>query len=183
MSEVQNANDVSAVLDEGYPGPVPAGFADQERVHGALSNKRQLTWARPNPDLNARIMLRASLVRPAAKRRRWPLAMAAGLVLAGGLSWVVVLQASKPGPVEEPMPRPRVVADATPRPVQPPPIDLSLLTKLPARSEPKIVASLETPLLREAQALTEDTQRGIDVVMSKLPVSVSFASFGSRQVP
>jgi hypothetical protein len=65
--------------------------------------------------------------------------------------------------------RPREVAIA-PRPVQPPPIDLSILTSLPARSEPTIMASLEAPLLREVAAMREDTQRGIEMVMSKLPL-------------
>jgi|GEM_PF-6785825 len=171
MSQVQNANDVSAVLDDGYPGPVPPAFRDQEAVHGALSNKRQLTWAKPSPDLTARILLRASLVRPAKRPSKWPWAMAAGLVLAGGLSWALVWNSwTKPAAVE-PM-KPRVVAEA-PRPVQPPPIDLSILTRLPARSEPTIMASLEAPLLREVEAVREDTQRGIDLVMSKLPMSVS----------
>ncbi|HYE63214.1 MAG TPA: hypothetical protein VD997_14560 [Phycisphaerales bacterium] len=177
MNEVQSANVVSAVLDEGYPGPVPPEFAEQERVHAALSNKRQLTWAKPSPELGARIMLRASLVRPAAKPRRWPLAMAAGVALAGGLSWLVVLQASRPAITPQPEQPQQRYADATPvRPVQSAPIDLSLLTRLPARSEPTIVASFEQPLMREVQALSEDTQRGIDVVMSRLPVGMSFAS-------
>ena len=41
MSEVQNANDVSAVLDEGYPGPLPPDPAAKGPTLFAASARKQ----------------------------------------------------------------------------------------------------------------------------------------------
>ena len=183
MSEVQDAVQVSAALDDGL-GRLNGEHKDQERVHAALSNRRHLTWAKPSSELTARVMLRASLVRPARKPKRWPLGLAAGLLLAGGLSWVVYLQAQQPGtqqPGSGPTPGP--IAEGPKVKAQPPAIDLGMLTRLPERSEPKIAASLERPMLREVQAIRDDTQRGFEAVMSKLPISMSMDFGGSASTP
>lgn len=176
MNEVQSAVEASAILDDGLPGRLPGELRDQEKVHGALLNKRALAWSRPSPELTERILLRASLVRPKRPAPRWPLAMAASLVLAGGLSYLAATRTSwfTPAPAT---PDGMTIADAGPHEPAPaptaPPLDLSLLTRFPQRTQPGLVATFDEPLLVEARALRADTQRGIETVMSKLPIQVT----------
>ena len=176
MNDVPSALEVSAILDDGLPGRLPPELRDQEAVHRALLNKRALAWSRPSPEVRERILLRASLVRPRRPARRWPFAVAASLALVGGLSYLAAtrgwlaprreLAAADPTPLA-PAPAPTSTPTA-------PPLDLSLLTRFPQRTQPGLVATFDQPLLSEARALRADTQRGIETVMSRLPVQVSF---------
>ncbi len=175
MSEVQDAAAVTAVLDDCLPGMLGEEFAPHEAVHAALLDKHSLTWSRPPAGLSERVLLRVSLVRP-ERVRRWPVPLAASLLLVGGLSLLLVRLSHPtlaPQPVAPPS-GPVVVVPVHAAPVVPPPdIDPGVLTRLPERSEPAFAASLERPFMGQVDAIAQDTQRGFHAVISRLPLRLS----------
>jgi hypothetical protein len=164
MSDLNtDALHVSQALDENI-GRLEARFAPQEHVHAALSRRSAIPSQRPSVDISSRVMARIGPARTKESPRTiWPLGLAASLTLLTGLGW---LMSHSTVPAHVPLEQPPIAstkftASAT----------LSaLVNPLGSRSDGQLQATIEAPFLEQAKLMREDTQQGVDMVLSCLPL-------------
>jgi hypothetical protein len=169
MSDLErDALRVSAVLDDGGEGSLDARFAGQGRVHAGLSVRGAAPCERPQVDIRSRVMMKIGEAAPA--RRAWPVAMAASLTLMAGIGWVV-MRSMQPAPVVAPeLPRVAVTSSKGAGPAI-----ASLLNPFKG-SDPQIRASLDGNFEAQAKLIQQDTQQGMEMVLSRLPLGTGQGS-------
>jgi hypothetical protein len=173
MSDLNaDALHVSQVLDENT-GRLEGRFAPQERVHAALSRRSAIPSQRPSADISARVMARIGTPRAKESPRAvWPLGLAASLTLLTGLGWLLS-HSTVPGHITI---APRPMAPATVTSGFTASGTLSALVNPLGRSNGQLQASIEEPFVQQAKLIREDTQQGVDMVLSCLPLSSASAA-------
>lgn len=170
----------SFALDDGLLArePLPA---EQRRAHEALLAAGRPPLAAVPAGLRARVMARVEAIDPAAAftpstRPAWPLALAAGVVVAAG---VAVWFAPRPTPRLVPAPAPIVQADPAPRLFDAvAKIDAALVAS-PTRPDAALARTIEEPMRAEARAMREDARAALRSVLAPLPVDA--AAFTPRR--
>ncbi len=169
MSDLNaDALHVSQVLDENT-GRLEGRFAPHERVHAALSRRGAIPSLRPSVDISARVMARIGSPRAKESPRVvWPLGLAASLTLLTGLGWLMS-HSKLPAQVTIPSTQAastRFTVSGT----------LSALVNPLGRSNGQLQASIEAPFVEQAKLIREDTQQGVDMVLSCLPLGSASSS-------
>jgi hypothetical protein len=167
MSDLNaDALHVSQVLDENT-GRLEARFAPQERVHAALSRRGAIPSQRPSVDISARVMARIGPARAnESPRTIWPLGLAASLTLLTGLGWLLS-HSGVPAHITiapQPMDSTQITSGFSASGT------LSALVNPLGKSNGQLQASIEAPFIEQAKLIREDTQQGVDMVLSCLPL-------------
>jgi hypothetical protein len=172
---VREAVVVSQALDDRL-GPLAPKHAGQGRVDALLSSREQLPMVAVPAALRDRVMVRvmenggATVARGSSVARgvaRWA-TMAACLAAGAGGMWMMARPRTQPvmtAPFAQDTSRAGGASEETPARM-----DLAAIFRLPERSQPAIEASVEAPLLHEAQLIREDSQAGVEMVLSRLPL-------------
>jgi hypothetical protein len=176
MTDMNEALRASEALDD-RRGDLDPKWAAQARVDAALSLSPSME---PSPaGLHARIMARVSdspahaprsTLRTAANMRWWGLGLAACLTAAAGVAWFINSR-----PTQQPVPITPPIASATSGKSN---LNFAVLLSPLDQTGQAVQASVEAPLLREAQLMREDGKAGVDLVLSRLPVM-----WASKQTP
>jgi hypothetical protein len=161
MNEYEHAAKTSRTLDDGL-GTLEDRFAPHARVHAALS-EAQPPLSQPSLDIRSRVMLRVGGSRK-TERGVWPLALAASLTMVAGIGWMI---AHSSRPVQS---TPQIASANAPQNS-----GFSVLLGPIAKSDAAVQASIEAPFIQEARFIGEDSRRGLDAVLSRLPITAGLS--------
>jgi len=185
MKDIFKAVSTSRALDDCRGRARWQAPAPQARVDEALSEGSQVPWATPPRELRDRILAvvdsteAGPIVTPPRRSLTWrPLALAAGLALAGGVCVHLAMRTNTPAPSPTPIavvPPDRSVEESRmSTPISPPAARAGALSPATfvamARETEPAVRSASRPLMDEARLIGQDTKRAVEGVFSALPV-------------